>query len=59
VLKSLLQIGEIFIVTLAALQDLPVDLQDAAKVDGADTWQIFWQILLPLVAAQPGERVPR
>jgi multiple sugar transport system permease protein len=50
VLMSLWQIGEGFIVTLAALQDLPVDLEDAAKVDGAGTWQIFWQILLPIVA---------
>ncbi len=50
VLMSLWQIGEGFIVTLAALQDLPVELEDAARVDGAGTWHIFWNILLPLVA---------
>lgn len=38
-----------FIVTLASLQDLPIDLEDTAKVDGAGTWQIFWQILLCLI----------
>ena len=50
VLMSFWQIGEGFIVSLAALQDLPPDLEDAAKVDGAGTWQVFWRILFPLVA---------
>ena len=27
---------------------LPVELQDAAKVDGASEWGIFWRIILPL-----------
>jgi multiple sugar transport system permease protein len=50
VLMSLWQIGEGFIVSLAALQDIPPDIEDAAKVDGAGTWQVFWQILFPLIA---------
>lgn len=50
VLMSLWQIGEGFIVSLAALQDLPPELEDAAKVDGAGSWRIFWHILFPLVA---------
>jgi multiple sugar transport system permease protein len=28
---------------------LPWELSDAAKVDGAGEWRIFWQIMLPLV----------
>jgi multiple sugar transport system permease protein len=30
-------------------QGLPVELMDAARVDGADEFRIFWQIMLPLV----------
>jgi len=27
---------------------LPVDLEDAAKIDGCSLWRIYWQIILPL-----------
>src|SRR5215203_2411424 len=33
-------------------KDLPSELDDAARVDGANEFQIFWQIMLPL--ARPG-----
>jgi multiple sugar transport system permease protein len=39
----------VFLVTLAALQGLPQDLYEAAKVDGASTTQLFWRITLPLL----------
>lgn len=29
---------------------IPVDLEDAAKIDGANPWQIFWRIFVPLGA---------
>jgi raffinose/stachyose/melibiose transport system permease protein len=29
--------------------DLPVELEQSARVDGASEWQIFWRIMLPLV----------
>jgi multiple sugar transport system permease protein len=35
------------ILFLAGLQDIPEDLYDAAKVDGAGTWSLFWNITLP------------
>ncbi|MCI0399658.1 MAG: sugar ABC transporter permease [Chloroflexi bacterium] len=50
VVMSLWQIGEGFLVSLAALQDLPPEIEDAARVDGANAWQLFWSITLPLVA---------
>ena len=28
--------------------DLPEELADAARVDGASEWQVFWRIMLPL-----------
>ncbi|NOZ29495.1 MAG: sugar ABC transporter permease [Chloroflexi bacterium] len=35
------------IIFLAALQDTPRDLIDAAKVDGADGWQRFLNVIVP------------
>jgi multiple sugar transport system permease protein len=34
-------------VVLAALQTIPKDLFEAAKVDGANAWQRFWKVILP------------
>lgn len=34
---------------LAGLQVIPGDLYEAARVDGANRWQSFWQITLPLL----------
>ncbi|MCB0020626.1 MAG: sugar ABC transporter permease, partial [Anaerolineales bacterium] len=50
VLMSLWQVGEGFLVSLAALQDLPDEIEDAARIDGAGSWGLFWQIALPLMA---------
>ncbi|MFN8660503.1 MAG: carbohydrate ABC transporter permease [Thermomicrobiales bacterium] len=36
----------------AFFKDLPAELDDAARIDGANEFQIFWQIMLPL--ARPG-----
>jgi raffinose/stachyose/melibiose transport system permease protein len=33
----------------AALLAIPDDLVDAATVDGAGPWRVFWQIKLPLI----------
>lgn len=37
------------IIYLAGLQTIPVELLDAAKVDGAGSWKTFMQIKLPLL----------
>jgi len=39
----------VFLVSLAALQALPDDLYEAAKVDGASGWSMFRYITLPLM----------
>ena len=36
-------------VFLAGLQGVPLDLYEAAKVDGANAWHRFWRITLPLI----------
>jgi len=40
-------LGLAFVLFLAALQDIPSDLYDAAEVDGATAWQRFWYVTLP------------
>ncbi len=37
------------IVFLAGLQGVPLDLYDAAKVDGANAWHRFWHLTVPLI----------
>jgi multiple sugar transport system permease protein len=49
-LMSLWQIGEGFLVSLAALQDMPAEIEDAAKMDGASSWQRFWLVTIPLMS---------
>jgi len=39
----------IMILLLAGLQALPGEVAEAAKVDGANSWQSFWKITFPLM----------
>lgn len=34
---------------MAGLQGIPPDLHEAARVDGATSWQSFWSITVPLM----------
>lgn len=43
-------VGQIMIVFLAALKELPQDYYDAAAVDGASTWSQFRHVTLPLLS---------
>ncbi|MEZ4496151.1 MAG: sugar ABC transporter permease [Thermomicrobiales bacterium] len=38
-----------FISFLAALQNVPSDLYEAARVDGANAWQRFWSVTFPAI----------
>ncbi len=40
----------VFVIALAGLQGLPMDIQEASEVDGATGWQSFRTITLPLMA---------
>lgn len=44
------QLGEGFIICLAALTGVPRDLLDQSAVDGGSTIQTFWRITLPVIA---------
>ena len=37
------------VIYLAALQGIPDDLYEAARLDGANRWNLFWRITLPLL----------
>ena len=42
-------VGYYMIIFLAGLQAIPHDLYEAAKLDGAGAWKLFWSITLPLL----------
>lgn len=37
------------LILLAGLQSIPNELYEAARIDGANAWQSFWQVTLPLL----------
>ena len=41
--------GYSMLILVAGLQAIPQMYQEAAKVDGANGWQLFWQITMPLL----------
>lgn len=41
--------GTMMLIFLAALQDIPVQLYEAAATDGASRWQVFRKITLPML----------
>ena len=42
------------LITSGALQSIPEEIYAAAQVDGANSWQQFWQITLPLLLVAVG-----
>ena len=50
-------IGFPLVIYLAALQDVPRELVDAASVDGARRWATLWHVILPQLLA--GDDLPR
>lgn len=48
-MKVWTDVGFYAVVFLAALQGMPAELVDAARVDGGNTWQIFWHVKVPML----------
>ena len=48
-LDAWVSIPFMMILLLAGLQALPKEVQEAAKVDGANEWQSFWLVTFPLM----------
>lgn len=46
-----LQTGFCMVVLSAAIKSVPKEILEAARVDGASEWRIFWQIIVPMIAS--------
>jgi alpha-glucoside transport system permease protein len=43
--------GFAMIIFSAAIKGIPDEIIDAARVDGANAWQMFWQVTVPMIAS--------
>jgi multiple sugar transport system permease protein len=50
IVVSLWGIGGGMIISLAALQDVPGELEEAARIDGAGTWRVIRNITIPMIS---------
>ncbi len=50
VIMGIWGIGNAMLIMLAGLQGVPTELYDAAKVDGASSWETFWNITFPMIS---------
>ncbi len=42
-------VGGVAVILLAGMKDVPLSLYDAAQIDGAGFWRVFFRITLPLI----------
>jgi multiple sugar transport system permease protein len=50
VIMSLWTLGSTVVIYFAALRNVPLELYEAAKIDGANAWQAFRNITLPFIS---------
>jgi multiple sugar transport system permease protein len=50
VLMSLWSLGSTVVIYFAALRNVPIELYEAARVDGANAWQTFRRITVPMIS---------
>jgi len=50
IIMSLWGLGYLTLIFLAGLQDVPVTLMEAAEIDGANAWQKFLHVTLPMIS---------
>ena len=41
------QVGYMMIIYIAGLQSIPEDMMEAARIDGATSWQALWKVTIP------------
>lgn len=49
VLYVILGLGTNLFIATGFIRSIPVSLEEAARIDGAGTWRIFWKIIFPLM----------
>ncbi len=42
-------LGYYMVLYLAGLQSIPSELEEAARLDGATKWQVFWRVTVPMM----------
>jgi multiple sugar transport system permease protein len=50
IIMSFWSIGGGMVINLAGLQGIPTELYEAASIDGANAWQRFWSITIPMLS---------
>jgi multiple sugar transport system permease protein len=50
VLMMLWSIGGTVVIYFAALRNVPIELYEASKIDGANAWQRLWNITVPMIS---------
>jgi multiple sugar transport system permease protein len=50
ILMTLWGLGGGMIIILAALQDVPTELQEAARLDGAGNFRVLWHVTIPIIS---------
>ncbi len=50
VILGLWGIGNAMLINLAALQGVPTELYEAAKIDGAGWWRSLWNVTIPMIS---------
>lgn len=50
ILHVLFQLSFSILLYTAFLRSVPAEIEESARIDGASTWQVFWRVVLPLLA---------
>ena len=50
ILATMFQLSFSVLLFTAFLRSIPLELEESARIDGASTWQTFWQLIFPLLA---------
>jgi ABC-type sugar transport system permease subunit len=49
IMASWHQLGQWVLFICAGIERVPVEIQEAARVDGANEWRVFWTVTLPML----------
>ncbi|CAM5272149.1 ABC transporter permease OS=Streptomyces canus OX=58343 GN=AQI96_42755 PE=3 SV=1 [Streptomyces canus] len=50
IILTLWGLGTGVVIMLAALQGVPIELEEAATIDGAGRWRVFWHVTVPIIS---------
>lgn len=50
ILATMFQLSFSVLLFTAFLRSIPAEIEESARIDGASTWQTFWQLIFPLLA---------